>query len=256
MPITAEMASRVRYEHEIQARNRPLTDEELETLFPPGYKIIKPPENYKATYNPSKSLLVTPTPGGSTPSFFMQTPNSTISNLEIGGSIAQNTGVLEAELPPLKPEDVNFFGKLFTEGDESKMTADEARERKILTLLLKIKNGTPQQRKGALRQISDKARELGPEHIFMNMLPILKSQTLEEQERHLLVKTLDRVLYKLDDLVRPYAHKILVVIEPLLIDEDYYARTEGKEIISNLAKAAGLATMVSIMRPDIDKDDE
>jgi len=62
------------------------------------------------------------------------------------------------------------------------------------------------------------------------------SPTLEDQERHLLVKVIDRVLYKLDDLVRPYVHKILVVIEPLLIDEDYYARVEGREIISNLAK--------------------
>ena len=60
-------------------------------------------------------------------------------------------------------------------------------------------------------------------------------------------------MYKLDDLVRPYVHKILVVIEPLLIDEDYYARVEGREIISNLAKAAGLATMISTMRPDIGK---
>jgi hypothetical protein len=34
-------------------------------------------------------------------------------------------------------------------------------------------------------------------------------------------------------------HKILVVIEPLLIDEDYYARVEGREIIANLSKAAG-----------------
>ena len=39
---------------------------------------------------------------------------------------------------------------------------------------------------------------------------------------------IDRILYKLDDLVRPYVHKILVVIEPLLIDEDYYARVEGQ----------------------------
>ena len=51
-------------------------------------------------------------------------------------------------------------------------------------------------------------------------------------------------------------HKILVVIEPLLIDEDYYARVEGREIISNLAKAAGLATMIATMRPDIDNLDE
>ena len=67
---------------------------------------------------------------------------------------------------------------------------------------------------------------------------------------------MDRVLYKLDDLVRPYVHKILVVIEPLLIDEDYYARVEGREIIANLSKAAGLATMISTMRPDIDNPDE
>ena len=82
------------------------------------------------------------------------------------------------------------------------------------------------------------------------------SPTLEEQERHLLVKVIDRILYKLDDMVRPFVHKILVVIEPLLIDEDYYARVEGREIISNLAKAAGLATMISTMRPDIDHNDE
>jgi splicing factor 3B subunit 1 len=72
----------------------------------------------------------------------------------------------------------------------------------------------------------------------------------------LLVKVVDRILYKLDDLVRPYVHKILVVIEPLLIDEDYYARVEGREIISNLAKAAGLPAMIATMRPDIDHNDE
>jgi splicing factor 3B subunit 1 len=80
--------------------------------------------------------------------------------------------------------------------------------------------------------------------------------TLEDQERHLLVKVIDRILYKLDELVRPYVHKILVVIEPLLIDEDYFARVEGREIIANLSKAAGLASMIAAMRPDIDNIDE
>jgi hypothetical protein len=41
-------------------------------------------------------------------------------------------------------------------------------------------------------------------------------------------QVIDRILFKLDELVRPYCHKILVVIEPLLIDEDYYARVEGR----------------------------
>ena len=39
------------------------------------------------------------------------------------------------------------------------------------------------------------------------------------------------MLFKLDELVRPYCHKILVVIEPLLIDEDYYARVEGRHVV-------------------------
>lgn len=71
-----------------------------------------------------------------------------------------------------------------------------------------------------------------------------------------MLQVIDRILYKLDELVRPYVHKILVVIEPLLIDEDYYARVEGREIIANLSKAAGLATMIAAMRPDIDNIDE
>ena len=66
----------------------------------------------------------------------------------------------------------------------------------------------------------------------------------------------DRVLYRLEDLVRPFAHKILVVIEPMLIDEDYYARVEAREIIANLAKAAGLPTMLSTIRPDIEHVDD
>merc|ERR1719191_960613 len=156
----------------------------------------------------------------------------------------------------LKPDDMQYFDKLLIDVDENALSTEEAKERRIMKLLLKIKNGTPPMRKSALRQITDRAREFGAGPLLNQILPLLMSPSLEDQERHLLVKVIDRILYKLDDLVRPYAHKILVVIEPLLIDEDYYARVEGREIISNLAKAAGLATMISTMRPDIDNIDE
>ena len=53
------------------------------------------------------------------------------------------------------------------------------RERKIMKLLLKIKNGTPPQRKTAMRQISDKAKELGADSLFNQILPLLMSPTLE-----------------------------------------------------------------------------
>ena len=89
-----------------------------------------------------------------------------------------------------------------------------------------------------------------------SIIPLLTSTELEDQERHLLIKVVDRVLFKLDSLVRPYVHKILVAVEPMLIDEDYFARVEGREVISNLAKAAGLAYMISTMREDLDSQDE
>jgi splicing factor 3B subunit 1 len=156
----------------------------------------------------------------------------------------------------MKPEDYQYFGALLTETEGEEMTAEESKECKIMKLLLKVKNGTPPQRKTALQQLTDKARELGVRPLFNQILSLLMSPTLEDQERHLLVKVIDRVLYKLDELVRPFVHKILVVIEPLLIDEDYSACVEAHEIISNLSKAVRLATMIAAMRPDIDNVDE
>ena len=81
-----------------------------------------------------------------------------------------------------------YFGKLMDETEDEELTAEEAKERKILRMLLKIKNGTPPQRKTALRQITDKARDFGAGPLFNQILPLLMSPTLEDQERHLLVK--------------------------------------------------------------------
>ncbi|XP_062517464.1 splicing factor 3B subunit 1-like [Corticium candelabrum] len=245
--MTPEQLQAYRWEQEIDYRNRPLSDEELDTMLPTeGYKVLDPPANYHPIRTPARKLTATPTPVGMT-GFTIQADDRSVKQMDdqAGGG-----------LPFIKPEDAQYFDKLLVDIDETKLGAEELKERKIMKLLLKIKNGTPPMRKSALRQITDKAREFGAGPLFNQILPLLMSPTLEDQERHLLVKVIDRILYKLDDLVRPFVHKILVVIEPLLIDEDYYARVEGREIISNLAKAAGLATMISTMRPDIDNIDE
>jgi len=252
MQMTPEQMQAYRWEREIDERNRPLSDEELDAMFPPGYKVLQPPAGYIPIRTPARKLTATPTPMlGATPQgFYMQQETQDKSAKFVDN---QPKG---QNLPFLKPEDAQYFDKLLVDVDEEMLSPEELKERTIMKLLLKIKNGTPPMRKSALRRITDKAREFGAGPLFNQILPLLMSPTLEDQERHLLVKVIDRVLYKLDDLVRPYVHKILVVIEPLLIDEDYYARVEGREIISNLAKAAGLATMISTMRPDIDNIDE
>ncbi|OXU31127.1 hypothetical protein TSAR_005037 [Trichomalopsis sarcophagae] len=248
MSMTPEQLQAYRWEREIDERNRPLSDDELDAMFPPGYKVLQPPAGYVPIRTPARKLTATPTPIAGTPQgFFIQQEDK-------NSKLIDNQP--KGNLPFMKPEDAQYFDKLLVDVDEESLSPEEQKERKIMKLLLKIKNGTPPMRKAALRQITDKAREFGAGPLFNQILPLLMSPTLEDQERHLLVKVIDRILYKLDDLVRPYVHKILVVIEPLLIDEDYYARVEGREIISNLAKAAGLATMISTMRPDIDNIDE
>lgn len=236
--------------------NRYLTDEELDAILPStGYVIVTPPPGYAPMVAPRKLM---PPPVTEVGGFHIQESSDAAAVAAAAGLAPE----LPTEIPGVgnlaffKPEDAQYFAKILKEEDETQLSVDEMKERKIMRLLLKIKNGTPPVRKTALRQITDKAREFGAGPLFDKILPLLMERTLEDQERHLLVKVIDRVLYKLDDLVRPYVHKILVVIEPLLIDEDYYARVEGREIISNLAKAAGLAHMISTMRPDIDHADE
>lgn len=91
-------------------------------------------------------------------------------------------------LPSLKPEDEQHFAKLMDDVDETALDADALKERKIMKLLLKIKNGTPPMRKNSLRQITDKARHFGTRPLFNQILPLLMSPSLEDQERHLLVK--------------------------------------------------------------------
>ena len=102
--------------------------------------------------------------------------------------------------------------------DENDLSPEELKERTILALLLKVrrtvlagwlaclllayqecdcdcacaceqvKNGTPPQRKTALRQLTNEARKFGAGPLFNQILPLLMSPTLEDQERHLLVK--------------------------------------------------------------------
>lgn len=271
-PLSGNLAKALSNEKEMERRNRTWTDAALDAILPSeGYTILAPPTSYMPIRTPGRKLLTAPTPlGGQTPAGFqMDIPpeereGQSLQDIReaygVPVAATANDGGESAApgaLPYIKPEDMQYFGRLMEDvDDESTLSKEEAKERQIMSLLLKIKSGTPPQRKTAMRQITDKARGFGAGPLFHQILPLLMSPALEDQERHLLVKVIDRILYKLDDLVRPYVHRILAVIEPLLIDEDYYARVEGREIISNLAKAAGLSTMISTMRPDIDNPDE
>jgi splicing factor 3B subunit 1 len=146
---------------------------------------LPPPEGYVPIRTPARKLTATPTPmqnmGANAGFRMMATPDrqgvsQSLPDYQPGGN-----------LPLMKPDDLQYFNKLLEDIDDDSLPPEEAKERKIMKLLLKIKNGTPPMRKSALRQITDKAREFGAGPLFNQILPLLMSPSLEDQERHLLV---------------------------------------------------------------------
>jgi splicing factor 3B subunit 1 len=173
--MTPEIMQQMRWEAEVDERNRYLTDAELDALFPPGYKILEPPLNYVPIRTPSRKISSTPTPQQGTPGFsILPTPARDSYGIPATPS--------ETALPFIKPEDYQYFGKLLDDSlDEENLPEEDQKERKIMRLLLKIKNGTPPQRKTALRQMTEKAKEFGAETLFNQILPLLMAPTLEDQ---------------------------------------------------------------------------
>ena len=97
----------MRWEREIEERNRPYSDEELDAMMPAeGYKVLEPPAGYAPIRTPARKLMSTPTPLGGTPGYSIPE--------EDRGQKFDVPVELEG-LPELKPEDHQYFGKLLKE---------------------------------------------------------------------------------------------------------------------------------------------
>lgn len=229
-----------------------LTNEILDKILPSGYVLVPPPDGFEQF-----DLSIAPDMTEVSSNYYVP-PSVDQDSIQTKKLMEQQ---LNTDIPGvtglsfIKQEDMKYFGKLITTHDED-ASLEQKKEIKLMKLLLKIKNGTPSTRKKSLRQLTDNARTFGPKVLFNQILPLLLEPNLDDHERHVLVKLVGRILFYLDDLVRPYTHKILMVVSPLLIDEDFTIRLEARDIISSLTKAAGLANMIANLRPDLDHVDE
>lgn len=227
----------------------PLTDEILDKILPLGYTKVRQPPNFQQIDDSLPPDVIEPT----TSEFYTLPSNESV-------------GILTSDLPPevsgikgldfFKEEDMKHFGKLATLNKRTDLTVDEQKEVNVMKLILKVKNGSPIVRKRAMKKLSNSATKFGPKILLNQLLPVLMEPNLDPHERHLLVRVVGKIIYQLNDLIRPYTHQVLSVISPFLIDEDPTIRLETKEIISSLSKAAGLANIISTLRPDLDHVDE
>merc|ERR1711990_102804 len=105
---------------EIDERNRPLTDDELDAMLPPGYKVLDPPAGYAPIRTPSRKITATPTPmnnQGQQSGFFIQEETEMSTKMK-----GQELQTADAELPSLKPDDMQYFDKLLIDVDENALS--------------------------------------------------------------------------------------------------------------------------------------
>lgn len=209
------------------ANGKVLTDEVLDSLIPKGFVVLAPPEGFG-----EKLILLYEPP--------------TVSNAQVA-----NETLPEFEGIPMRKEDVKHFVALVT-----KDSTLGKREHEALALVFRIKNGPQIVRKRSTRALQARATELGAKPIFDALLPVMLEPTLDETDRHAMTKLIGRMAVRLGPLVRPHTYQVISAVLPLLIDENMTLRVEAREVISHVAQAAGFASVVSALRPDLDHADE
>ena len=160
------------------------------------------------------------------------------------------------DLRYFKASDKLHFALVINHDTVDELSEEDQKKRKYLQLLLKVKNGNTQVRREATKNLISKCETFGPQLVFDSTLPILLDRELEDQERHLLIKLTDRLLYKFGSAAAPFSKHILDIMGPLLIDTDTIVRSTGREVISNLASATGLLPMLKAIRPNMETEDE
>ncbi|KAF3651417.1 hypothetical protein FXO38_11716 [Capsicum annuum] len=80
---------------------------------------------------------------------------------------------------------------------------DEEKERDVMKLLLKLKNGNPVQSEKAAKNLIDSATGFGVGPFFNRILPLLMEPTLEQAVVTQLLIAIQKVMSKLGESVCP-----------------------------------------------------
>lgn len=221
-----------------QAESRvSLTDRLLDKIIPAGYIKVTPKE---ISRGPSVTVQL------------YQPPDHQPS---VDTNIINEISV-EYEGIFLKKEDRKHLSLLVRKSEEDLLDPNERKRFKVMEVILRAKNGTSQVRKKANRWFNSHSSDLGAKAIFSVLLPLMLEPDLEDSERHILLKLTGRAAYQLAHEIRPYTHKLVTAVSPLLIDEQMTLRLEAKDTIAVIARSAGLANIITSLRPDLDNSDE
>ncbi|KAG5422088.1 prp10 [Candida metapsilosis] len=219
-----------------------LSDEVLEKILPKGFTQLSPPRDFQQ--NTKQTVHV------ETDNKYYTPPINQTSNIpkSLVPTVASSDG-------DLREEDVKHFGHLLNL-KETDLEGDTKKEFQSMKLILKVKNGSQISRKRAMRSLTENAVTFGPQLLLKQILPVLLEPMLGEQERHLLVKLVGKLIHRLNSSIQPYTQQLIQVLSPFLIEEDSTIRNETRDTLTNLIKAVGFASTMSALRPNLDHVDE
>lgn len=213
-----------------------LTDQVLDRILPAGFVKAPTPKEFISKDVKEENYYIVP--------------------LKVSTAQTVNDALPEYEGILMRKEDIKYFSSLVNLTLDDIEDPEDRKKYRTMDLVFKIKNGTPAIRKKAMRSINSNAKDLGANILFAVILPLMLEPSLDLADRYIVTKLLGRLVYQLQDTIKPFTHQIITALAPALIDEDITIRLETKDVISNISRTAGFANMVSSLRPDLDHADE
>ena len=233
---------------ELRKRNRHMTDEDIDAALPSeGYEVVAVPADYRPVQMHKQTDIGAP-----------PEPEEERTIQAADGRRYEIPEHLEGALPDLQAEDVQHFEVVirYNKTADNDIPKEEQKYVLVMRNLLRIKNGDTSQRRIGMKHIIDRAKALGSELLFKHIFELWAAEILDGQQKHFMVKLIERILFVLGDLVTPQVSHILTIIEPLLCDSDLYVREEGKEVIASLARAVGRNAILKQIKSDVAHDND
>ena len=230
------------------ARRNYISDAELDQYLPSeGYQIVPPPPGYEPVQSGAE-----PASGGYELPAASDGARASAGLPEMVADVSTEVPGI-GELAFLKPEDQTYFRAALEEEGPQRLPKEARRERLILQLLLKIKNGTPALRKAApsMRALAVVATSLG----VPALLPFLRAVCRSKKSwhaRHTAVRVVQQIAIALGVGVLPHLRALVECIAHGLEDEQPKVRTMTALALAALAEAAapyGIESFEHVLKP-------
>lgn len=233
-------------EEDLGRGNAPLSDEDLDRLLPStdSYAIVSPPAGW------APPPRATPAPVFSSLPF-----QAGKSSWDCSDPFSQPQLItIREDLPKISVGEIQRFQRLILAQREPPNDSLGATLVKIEENLLVFVKGTASQWASSEAILSDCAIDIGPARSLDILLPAFIT-TGEENNETRWTRLLTQIFARFGELLRPYAHKILVVLEPILLDQLVSTRDCGRDLVRSVARAVGIDVMLAAKRPDMDNAD-